>query len=324
MRRIVLAPIAILSTSCAMRPWTPSVSVAYWSQDVPDSTPTPLPMPADAMARWQLPEGNPWARFSKLTLLASLDGTTTVADLPDVRRLDVVHSAESAASTVAAGGLPEDTLWLVDLRGAASVAFASALGRLAREPVAPILTFNNWPAENALIPAEETLAALITHYPKLPPPGPSRPVILLDAWRLAFRFDQPSDDVVDNRYAVAPHDLPDESTLRAAGVRRVIYLVEDLDDTESEEDDIHEVALAWQRAGIELYMVDLAWLADQRPSRPWHDPAALSPRALVVRERVTILSNPVFYGRARGGFGGVFIGVSPRRGSTFFGGRGGG
>lgn len=316
-RRYLAAPLALLSTACASRPWTPSVSVAYWSEEVPGLVATPAPAPTDALRGWQLPASDPWAPYAKSTLLASLSGDP-VLQLPDVSTLRVIRDARSAAVTLATQGLPADTLWMVDLRGAASVAFGSTLSHIATEPVSLVTTFNNWPAEDELIPAEETLAAMLTMPPRLPPAAGGRPVFLLDAWRLAYRFDEPEDDVYDNRYVLAPTDLPDPATLRSRGVERVVYLVESLDDTEGEEDDLHETFFAYQQAGIAIFLVDLSWAARRVPQEPL--PQALAPRVLVVEQRTTLLMNPVFYRRARGGFGGVSTGASPFRGGALRGG----
>jgi hypothetical protein len=323
-RRYLVAPIAILSTACAARPFTPSVSVAYWSEEVPGSVQAPTTRPSEAIGRWQLPTSDPWSRYTKLTLLGSLDADASHLELPDVMRLDVVQRAERAAAALASAGLPSDTLWMVDLRGPASVAFGAALTRLAREPVSPVLTFNNWPAENELIPAEETLAALLLLTPKMPAGGVAgRPVFLLDSWRLAYRFDAPDEEVYDNRYVLNPTDLPDAETLRAQGITRVVYIVDSLDDTDTEEDDLHEVFLAYQAAGVSLHLVDLTWAEGRVSSAPAPLPVALGDQVFVVRERVTILSSPIFYNRARGGFGGVHVGATPMRG-TYRGGFGGG
>ena len=64
-----------------------------------------------------------------------------------------------------------------------------------------------------------------TMSPRLPPAARqdvSRPVFLLDAWRLAYRFDDPGDETYDNRYILTAGDLPDVETLRARGIERVV------------------------------------------------------------------------------------------------------
>ena len=319
------APLALVTTACTMRPWTPSTSVAYWAESTPDVREMTVPAQTDAIARWQLPPTNPWARYEKYTLLTALDSKPGSVQLPDIWRLEVTQRATDAAARVAAAGLPNDTMWMVDLRGAASVVFGAELSKRAREPVSLVLTFNNWPAENELIPAEETLAALVSTDPKLPEVDASgtRPVFLLDAWRLAFRQDEVDDDVTDNRYFLGPTDLPDPSALRAAGIRRIVYVVESLDDTTMEEDDLHATFMAYQEAGIALFMMDLSLLVrgDILPDR-WD--AVLERRGYWCEPRFTIIDDQRFYVRARGGFGGVRGGPVPVRGGTSWGSWGGG
>ena len=309
MRRMLGISVALLAASCGLRPWTPSVSVAFWAQDVPAGREVALPQSTELARAWQVPPDLAWSRFGKGTLVSALDPLGATATLPDVRTLDVVANAEAAASNVARGGLPANTLWIVDLRGAASCAFASRLSRDATEPVASVVTFNNWPAEESLVPAEETLAGLIAFPPKLPPSDAksAHPLFLLDSWRLAYRFDSPGDDVYDNRYMLMPSDLPDVATLAAQGITRVVYVVEDLDDAEVEEDDLNASFRSWQAGGLPIHMVDLAFLArvpapkDGAWQIDWA--ARLGPERYVVRERYTLVDDPVFYGRARAGFG---------------------
>jgi hypothetical protein len=302
-------PLAILSAGCSLRPWTPSVSVAFWSEDVPPGRDVILPPASELARRWQLPPQSPWAPWSKGTLISAVDAMGGRAVLPDVTRLGVVAEAHAAAVHLAKVGLPEGTLWVVDLRGAASAVFAARLSRDAKEPIAPVVTFNNWPSVDGLVPAEETLAGLVAFSPHLPPDdAPSaHPVFALDSWRLAYRFDDPGDDVYDNRYMLMPGDLPDAATLRARGISRVVYVVEDLDDAEVEEDDLHPSFRAWQAAGIAIHMVDLPFLkkvpAPVSGSWPVDWAVRLAPQQHRVRDRYTLVDDPFFYARARAGFG---------------------
>ncbi|OJY24499.1 MAG: hypothetical protein BGO98_16445 [Myxococcales bacterium 68-20] len=314
--RIGIIPVALVGvTGCGLRPWTPSVSVAFWSEDVPDRRDFALPSSSELAARWQMAPESPWARYHKGTLISSVDPMAGHAALPDVRRLEVAAEADAAAAHVARVGLPADTLWLVDLRGAASAAFASRLSRDSREPIAPVVTFNNWPAHDSVVPADETLAGLLAFPPRLPPPEraaleSAHPVFLLDSWRLAYRFDTPDDETFDNRYMLMPGDLPDVETLRARHITRVVYVVEDLDDAEVEEDDLNASFRAWQAAGISIFIVDLAFLkaapAPVAGAWPVDWAARLAPRGYWVRERYTLVDDPYFYARARGGFGLAF------------------
>jgi hypothetical protein len=213
--------------------------------------------------------------------------------------------AKASAHRVATAGLPADTMLIVDLRGAASVAFGAELSRESALPISLVLTFNNWPADDELIPAEETLAALLAETPKIPDPAAAvtAPVFLLDSWRLAYRDDEPEDGAFDNRYALNPNDFPDVAVLRARGIKRVLYVVEDLDDAEMEEDDLNDLFLAYQAAGISLAMVDLGWLVARPMPNRWDD--LLVSTNYRVYARRTLLDDPIFFARARGGFGGI-------------------
>ncbi len=284
------------------------MSAVDWSEGTPVHD-VRLPAREDALRRWLLPPTNAWAGYAKYTLLTSLGERSVVAELPDVEALDAVYRARAAGRRVAGAGLPADTLWIVDMRGAASIAFGVGLSSAppsgAPPSVSLVPTFNNWPAENELVPAEETLAALVTMSPSAPVDGVDggMPVFLLDAWRMAYRSDETSDDTYDNRYMLSPGDLPDVATLRAHGIRRVLYVVENLDDTSIEEDDVHSMFLEYKTQGLDLAMVDLEVMSSASVATVWDD--LFARWALVVEPRVTLVDEPSFYVRARGGFGGI-------------------
>jgi hypothetical protein len=318
-RLFAIAPLALLSTSAACEVQTPATALdVASSESAPTARQIVLPSDAEALASWQLPPQSPWSRYEKLTLLTYLADTPVVASMPDVGGLDVVHRAQEAAARLAMLGLPEGTLWIVDLRGAASVAFGATLSRMSSAKVAPVMTFNNWPAEHEVVPAEQTLAALVTMRPRLLTGADvvATPVFLLDAWRLAYREVTPDPEAIDNRYILLPSDFPDPATLRAAGIHRVVYVVEERSSASTEEDDVHEVALDYQHAGIGISFVDLNGLAQLGGAGPemerearW-DPGSswdlcFSDWSFTVGSRSTILDDPAFYARARGGFGGV-------------------
>jgi hypothetical protein len=309
-RAVLLSPLAVLTSACSLRPWTPAVSVAYWSPS-PEVQSVELPAQQDALRRWQLPPSDPWAGYAKYTLLTSLDAAPRQVELPEVTSLPEVRRATELGRRIAEEGLPPDTLWVVDMRGPASVAFGVALSQAASEPVSLVPTFNNWPADDELVPAEETLAALATMSPHLPQDGATgtRPVFLLDSWRLAYRFDDPGDDTYDNRYILSTSDLPDVETLRAHGIRRIVYLVQSLDDATVEEDDVHASFLEYERAGIGIAMVDLDRLDQPIVADRW-DYLWVDCR-LYVEPRITLIDEPHFYVRARGGFGGIHARPSP-------------
>jgi hypothetical protein len=302
MKRAVVQsiPLALFSSACALQPWTPSVPVAYWSQPVPEGhTETGNVHSSDVIQRWALPDGDPWAPYQKMTLLTSLDDMDAATRLPDTDGLDVVQHARQAARRLAAAGLPPSTLIIADLRGPASVAFGAELSRDAQSPVSLVLTFNNWPSEDEVIPAEETLSALVHDQPHTQ--GNGTPVFLLDAWRLAFRFDQADPGWVDNRYMVI--DMPSAEVLAQRGIKHVLYVVENLDETEVEEDDLHEAFAAYQASGVRVSMVDLDGFQERPAPYPWD--SVFIDGALDVSPRPLIIHDPTFYVGAHGGFGGI-------------------
>jgi hypothetical protein len=301
--------IALLASGCVDR--------AYAQADGPNAldaqvTPPPslmrVPAQADVMARWQLPLSNPWAAYEKLTLLSVVGGSPETVALPATDSLDEVRLATLAAEQVAHDGIPAYAMWMVDLRGAASVAFGTTLSHLSKEPVAIIPTFNNWPFQDELVPAEETLSAMISKAPYISTSneGASRPVFLLDSWRLAYKDENIDDQVVDNRYMLSPSDFPTPAKLSDYGIRHIIYVVSDVNDAEFEEDDLNALFLDYQAAGITIHIVDLAELAQIRDED--HDPELyfeIQLHQYLVIPRTTVVHNPLFYQRARGGFGGV-------------------
>ncbi|HEY2365969.1 MAG TPA: hypothetical protein VGH87_06265 [Polyangiaceae bacterium] len=298
MRPRVTIPLALFSSACAMQPWTPSVPVAYWSQPAPEGrTPTVDVHAADVIRRWALPSGDAWAPFQKMTLLTSLDDMDPSTKLPNTDGLDVVTHARTAARRIAAAGIPPSTMIVADLRGPASVAFGAELSRSLESSVSLVLTFNNWPSEDEIIPAEETLSALVHDSPRSQGGGP--PVFLLDAWRLAFRFDESEPGWVDNRYTVA--DLPSADVLASNGIKHVIYLVENLDETDVEEDDLHDAFTQYQTAGIRISLMDLDSVGERNVV--WT--SVMNDTILDVQPRQLIIHDPTFYVGSHGGWGGI-------------------
>jgi hypothetical protein len=315
-----LGTMTLVVAGCAEEPFTASDFVSR-GPPTPQSTFMSLPGSEDVIAQWQLPSGDPWAPYEKFTLPTALDQARGVGELPDIMSLEDVRTGQCAAARAAEAGLPLGTMWVVDLRGAASVAFGSALSRRSARPVAVVPTFNNWPVQNGLVPAEETLAAMVSMPPRALAPGTqaSVPVFLLDAWRLAYKEDTIEEPIVDNRYMLSAGDLPSAQVLHAQGIRHVIYVVEDGGAVATEEDDLNDLFASYQDIGIEIDLVDLAWLCQaQLTGWPggWLGPGAYPLRVV---PRSTVVHDRRFYARARGGFGGIH--ARPSGGAPVFGGR---
>ncbi len=261
-RALVLAPLAVLPQGCVTVQADEAGST--WGERYGGDDRRDFQNLNEVANRWLLPETSPWASFSKLTLPSAygeidpawLNFTSMPGD-----------QAVCAAHKVAQLGVPSDTLWIVDLPGAESVRFAASLSRSAAEPVAPVLTFNNWPDQREVIPTRGVLEALATEAPNLPAEGVrAAPVFVLDAHRLAFADQQIDPERYDNRYALVEPDFPSAQLLKEQGIRRVIYLVADRSTRTTEEDDLNPVLLAWQAAGLELSFLavsDLCELPEQ-------------------------------------------------------------
>jgi len=252
-----LASLALSTSGClASAGWTPS-NVLDDTYDQISARFTIVPSEAEAEERWALPAQSPWAAYAKLTPLSALGACEERMALPEVAELEVVQRAEGAAALLASYGLPPKTMWVVDMRGAASVAFGAMLSQRSSGAVAPVPVFENRPSDREVIPAKEALAALVSMSPKLPEKGDKAwPVFLLDAWRRAY-LDSDFEGYVDNRYSLSPGALPSARVLGEQGITRVLYLVEEANDVSAEEDDVREVLAGYREAGIGVAMVDL-------------------------------------------------------------------
>jgi hypothetical protein len=331
MRALHLLPlgaIATLAAGCVDSAYTPAENVERAASE-PANFSTAIPSHDQLYGQWMLPNGNPWAPYAKMTLLTALASEPGQGDIPNVSELDSVTRALRAGSMTAAAGIPADAMWMVDLRGADSVAFASALSR--DRAISAVPTFNNWPSEDELVPAEETLAAMILMPPTRPDvhvAASAPPVFLLDAWRLSHKTDEIADGTTDNRYMLGAGDFPTAAVLKARGLSRVIYVVESLDDVKREEDDLNDLFVAYRAAGIEIQMVDVQTLMGVEvapPERVWYGTPWMHAHVLIVEPRVTVVHDPWFYRRAHGGFGGVHGAPAwGGHGGFGFGGHGGG
>lgn len=147
-------------------------------------------------------------------------------------------------------GFPRDLAVVVDAPGPRAVAMAAALA----DRFAPVFTFGNWPHPLGVVPAHQTIAASLYYLPAFQAANQLRrddapPLFVLDANRLAPYRDE--DGRFDNRYFVS---LPTADSLRALGVRHVLYVTAD---GRQELDDLNEQLVALQSAGVDVKMVAL-------------------------------------------------------------------
>jgi hypothetical protein len=150
------------------------------------------------------------------------------------------------------------TMLIVDLPGPDAVAFGAGIA--AQAHVVP--TFDNWPHPSGVVPAHQTLGAMLYYAGEMaqkkaqtPPTAPA--AFLLDANRLAPYADAASR--FDNRY---PAKLPEVADLQRLGIKSVLYVVPGRTVTR-EQDDLNDLFVAYQKAGIR---VGLFPLDDLRPA----------------------------------------------------------
>lgn len=203
-----------------------------------------------------------WQAFHAPTLASSLqasDAEPLLRTIPcqDSPAMRAAHGrARALRELLEQAEAPERLLVVVDLLGPESVAFAAGLQPLATA----VFQFANWPHPRGVVPAHETLAALLFHRPTFvsAPSDPKRPaVFVLDRNRLAPYANEP--ERFDNRYVVR---LPSATTLRTMQIERIVYVVPE-GAPEQELDDCNDAFVAYRAAGIEVRLVSAG---DFRPA----------------------------------------------------------
>ena len=153
---------------------------------------------------------------------------------------------------------PQSTAIVVDLPGPEAVAYAAALADVADV----VLTFDNWPHPNAVVPSHETLGALVYYADevkekKAKRKGDGPTLFVMDSNRLADYSD--ASDRFDNRYAVI---LPEPTVIKANGIKTVIYATPDAQRT-AELDDLNETFVLYRENDVAVTMMPLS---DFRPA----------------------------------------------------------
>ncbi|MBI5477995.1 MAG: hypothetical protein HY906_04020 [Deltaproteobacteria bacterium] len=200
------------------------------------------------------PNSAEWRPFFVPTLIQSLGQATLKARVMPVFTPEMQEACARGEAIgrdlLAATESPRSTLVVADLPGRQSVALAAGLAGAAH--VVP--TFDNWPHPLGVVPAGETLGALLYYAADLDArkggvAATAPAVFALDANRLA-PYNDP-DTQFDNRY---PARLPDVATLKSRGVRAVLYVVRDRT-VERELDDLNDLFVAYRQAGIQVALL---------------------------------------------------------------------
>jgi hypothetical protein len=111
----------------------------------------------------------------------------------------------------------------LDLEPSLGVALAAELQ--VRRLAHPVLMLPRWPYQEAVLPVNELLHALLRGARRIAADSGrlSNVVFVLDGERATLLPDRPPDDPrADNRHWLSSADLPNLATLRARGIRRVI------------------------------------------------------------------------------------------------------
>jgi hypothetical protein len=168
--------------------------------------------------------------------------------------MDVAFAkGQAIASLFEEAGLPSDTMLVIDLPGAESVAVAAALA----PRFDPVFTFANWPHPLGVVPSHETLAGALYYLPAFDAARaghtlPAPPMLVLDSARLNPYTDENGE--FDNRYLAR---IPTADALAQLGIKHVLYVVGDESQTE-ERDDLNESFQELQLAGVDVKILPLS------------------------------------------------------------------
>ena len=147
---------------------------------------------------------------------------------------------------------PEKTAVFVDLPGPEAIAYAASLADYANV----VLTLDNWPHPNGVVPSHETLGAMLYYADevaekKTAVKEDAPTVFVMDSNRLVEYKDRA--DVFDNRYMVT---TPTADNLKADGIETVIYATPD-DSRKNELDDLNDDFVAYREKEVEVTMMPL-------------------------------------------------------------------
>jgi hypothetical protein len=168
-----------------------------------------------AWERWLAAAGawKGWTVCPALVASPRVDTPRMVTDPPDA------SACAAALGARLTGGGVLVVLDLDPVLGARVAARLNAAG-LANA----VLVLPRWPYEQAVLPTEDLVRVLIAEARRLSDqPALPNVVLVLDAERSRSIAARPQRDRrADNRYRLAPPDLPDLAALRARGIRQIL------------------------------------------------------------------------------------------------------
>jgi hypothetical protein len=210
--------------------------------------------PSALMQAYQ-PKNSSWQPYVVPTLVQSLSQPTLRSQMQPFysNSMGEAYSRGLGMKEILTGTKdPGKVIVVTDLPGPEAVAFGAALADVADV----ILTFDNWPHPNGVVPSHETLGALLYYADEVKEKGAKRTdkapaVVILDSNRLAAYSDD--SDKFDNRYVAK---IPTAENLQSLKVNSVLYAVPD-DKQNAELDDINEDFVTYKEKGINVAMMPL-------------------------------------------------------------------
>jgi hypothetical protein len=157
-------------------------------------------------------------------------------------------------------GWPTDTAIVLDAPGPRAVAVAAGLA----DRFDPVFTFGNWPHPRGVVPAQDTLGAVLYYLPLFEGsrgqrPAQAPPMFVLDSNRLLPYRD--ADAQFDNRYVAK---IPSAAQLKALGIKHVLLVNTD---GQQELDDLNHALVDLTEEGVDVKVVALSdFTRDQTPA----------------------------------------------------------
>jgi hypothetical protein len=162
--------------------------------------------------------------------------------------MDVAYKRGKALASLFADNTLADFVFMIDLPGPDAVAFAAGLASLAE----PVFTFENWPHPLGVVPAHQTLAAVVYYRPAFEAAAATPRKLaayVLDRHRLVAYTDDGTK--FDNRYVAR---VPTASFLAGQGVKHVLYVSPSKNEVQ-ERDDLNDDFVAYERAGVDVRVI---------------------------------------------------------------------
>lgn len=218
--------------------------------------------PAKLRAVWEPSEAE-WKPYVSSELVNSLSQPSLESSIQPVHSntMDEAYSRGLGMKALLQESKnPGSTALVVDLPGPEAVAFAAALSDYADI----VMTFDNWPHPNGVVPSAQTLGALLYYSEEVAANKAKRekdgPVLfVMDSNRLATYKD--AGNAFDNRYIAT---MPTAANLKKNNIEGLIYAAPDKSRS-TELDDLNEDFVAYREAGIDIQMMPLT---DFQPVSP--------------------------------------------------------